>query len=280
MTSTLNPALSGYALITGASSGIGEEFARRLAERGWSMVLVARSGDKLEALRNQLMAAHPGLDIRWIALDLSVPGAAEDLFQRTQAENLEITLLINNAGVGAFGEFTQIERERQRRMLDLNILALVELSHLYLARMYQQTPAQRRAGGVIQIASVAGFIPFPYCAVYGATKAFVVSFSHALHEEARRHGVHVMVVNPGSTSTNFFVAAGGRSPGAVKRMQTSAQVVDEALRAFDRGRRSVTTGTLNRLAVVAASLTPRGWIASALGSIMRKAAKTDGRTSV
>jgi short-subunit dehydrogenase len=269
----------GYALITGASSGIGEEFARRLAERGWSMVLVARSGDKLEELRNEMMTAHPGLDIRWVALDLAVPGAAEELFQRTQAENLEITLLINNAGAGAFGEFTQIEWERQRRMLDLNILALVELTHLYLTHMYRQTAAQRRTGGVIQIGSMAGFIPFPYCAVYGATKAFVVSFSHAVHEEARRHGVHVMVVNPGSTSTNFFVAAGGKSPGAGRRMQTAAQVVDESLRAFDRGRRSVTTGASNRLALMAVAMTPRSWIAKALGSIMGKAAKSGARTS-
>ena len=259
----------GYALITGASSGIGEEFARQLAAKDWSLILVARSTDRLERLRAQLAAEHPGIDVRSIALDLSTPAAPLDLFTQTEAAGRKITLLINNAGFGAFGEFTSIDRERQRQMLDLNIAALVELSHLYLQPMYRQPG--RESGGIINIASVAGFVPLPYSAVYAATKAFVLSFSHALAEEARQYGVRVMVVNPGSTATNFFEVAGKSPFSHPLRMQTSAQVVRESLRAFGRGKISITTGGANRLTVRASGFFPRRWITNIVGRIMRRA---------
>ena len=170
------------------------------------------------------MSAHMGIDVLAITLDLTAPDAPVELFQRTQAAHLDVELLINNAGFGAFGEFASIDRKRQRRMIDLNIAALVELAHLYLQPM-----TARHRGGVINIASVAGFAPLPYSALYAATKAFVLSFSQALYEEARQQGVHVMVVNPGSTETNFFQVA-GRSPFSdPSRMQTSAQVVGESV---------------------------------------------------
>lgn len=256
----------GYALITGASSGIGEEFARALAGRGWSLVMVARSQDRLEKVRSELMSAHMGIDVVAIPLDLATPGAAADLFQRTQAANLDVELLINNAGFGAFGEFASLGRTRQRAMIDLNIGALVELTHLYLQPM-----TKRRHGGVINIASVAGFAPLPYSALYAATKAFVLSFSQALYEEARQHGVHVMVVNPGPTETNFFQVAGKSPLSHSSRMQTSAQVVGESLRAFDRKKASVVTGASNRLLTKALTLLPRRWITAQVGRVMRQA---------
>lgn len=197
-----------YVLITGASFGLGEELARQLAARGWSLVLVARSQDRLERLRAELIAKHSGIDVRCIGMDLTASDAPAKLFAETQAAGLEIVLLINNAGFGAFGEFSSIGRERQRQMIDLNIAALVELTHLYLQPMYRQSAAQRHRGGIINIASIAGFVPLPYSTVYAATKAFVRSFSQSLSEEARQHGVHVMVVNPGTTETNFFEVAG------------------------------------------------------------------------
>ncbi len=259
-----------YALVTGASSGLGEEFARRLAARGWSLILVARSQDRLQRLRDELSAAHPAIDVRSISLDLSAPGAPLELFRTTQAAGLEVDLLINNAGFGAFGEFSATDRERLRQMLDLNIAALVELSHLYLEPMYRHSPPRRSAGGIINIASVAGFMPLPYSAVYAATKAFVVSFSHSLHEETRQRGVRVMVVNPGSTATNFFEVAGKSPFSHPARMQTAAQVVGESLKAFDRGRSSVTTGSSNRVAVLATRFVPRRWIASIVGIVVRR----------
>ncbi len=263
----------GYALITGGSSGIGEEFARQLARRGWSLILVARSQERLERLRAELMEAHPEIDIRCEALDLAVPGAPVELFGRTQAAGLPITLLINNAGFGAFGEFGSMDLKRQREMLDLNIAALMELSHLYLQPMYGQTEAQRKHGGIVNIASVAGFVPLPYSAVYAATKAFVVSFSHALAEEARHRGVRVMVVNPGSTETRFFEVAGKSPFSHPMRMQTAGQVVGESLRALDRGRSSITTGRSNRMTVFGTRFFPKRWIAGAVGVVMRRSSR-------
>lgn len=256
----------GYALITGASSGIGEEFARQLAAQGWSLVLVARSQDQLEKVRSELMSAHMGIDVVAIPLDLTVPGAPADLLQRTQATHLDVEVLINNAGVGAFSEFASLDLGRVRQMLDLNIVALVELTHLYMQPMLQ-----RRRGGIINIASVAGFAPLPYSTVYAATKAFVKSFTEALFEEARQRGVHVMAVHPGTTETNFFRVAGESPFSHRARMQTSVEVVRESLRAFERKKSAVVTGTSNRLLVVMMTLLPRRWVTSTVGKVMRRA---------
>jgi short-subunit dehydrogenase len=256
----------GYALITGASSGIGEEFARQLAAKGWSLILVARSQDRLEKVRSELMSAHMGVDVVAIPLDLTVSFAPADLFQRTQAAHLDVELLINNAGFGAFEEFASLHLVRARQMIDLNIAALVELTHLYMQPMLQ-----RRRGGIINIASVAGFAPLPYSTVYAATKAFVKSFSEALHEEARQRGVHVMAVHPGTTETNFFRVAGESPFSHPARMQTSAEVVRESLRAFERKKSSVVTGASNRLLVVVLKLLPRRWITATVGRAMRRA---------
>jgi short-subunit dehydrogenase len=256
----------GYALITGASSGIGEEFARQLAAQGWSLILVARSQDRLEKVRSELMSAHMGIDVVAIPLDLTVSGAPADLFQRTQAAHLDVELLINNAGAGAFEEFASLDLPRIRQMLELNIVALVELTHLYLQPMMQ-----RRRGGIINIASVAGFAPLPYSTVYAATKAFVKSFSEALFEEARQRGVHVMAVHPGTTKTNFFRVAGESPFSHRARMQTSAEVVRESLHAFERKKSSVVTGASNRLLIVILTLLPRRWITSTVARAMRRA---------
>lgn len=261
----------GYALVTGASSGLGEEFARQLAVRRWSLVLVARSKDKLERLREALLAQHTDIDVHVAPIDLTAHGAAAEVFRRTQAAKMEVSLLVNNAGFGAFGKFEAIGRERQRQMLDLNIAALVELAHLYLQPM-----KQRHRGTVVNIASVAGFVPLPYSTVYAATKAFVVSFSQGLHEEAAQFGVHVLLVNPGSTATNFFQVAGMRPFGPKSRMQTPRQVVQEALRALDRGRASVTTGAVNRFIVHATALIPSRWIARMIGSKLRSSPELKG----
>ncbi len=256
----------GFALITGASSGIGEEFARQLAAQGWSLILVARSQDRLEKVRSELMSTHMGIDVVAIPLDLTTPGAPADLFQRTQAANLDVEILLNNAGFGAFGEFASLDLNRARQMIDLNIVALVELAHLYMQPMIQ-----RRRGGIVNIASVAGYAPLPYSTLYAATKAFVKSFSQAMYEEARQHGVHFMVVNPGSTESNFFKVAGKSPFSDPSRMQTSAEVVRESLRAFDRKKSSIVTGTSNRLLIVVLTLLPRRWITATVGRVMRRA---------
>ena len=193
-------------LITGASSGIGESFARQLAARGRNVLLVARSEDKLATLCNELGRDNK-ISAQYIALDLTGPDAAAHLFEETERRGLSVETLINNAGYGSVGDFTNQDLERELRMIDLNIKALVALMHRFLAPM-----RERKRGAVINVASTAGFQPVPFMATYAATKAFVLSFSEALWEENRPLGIKVMALCPGVTETNFFEAAGIEKP--------------------------------------------------------------------
>lgn len=188
-------------LITGASSGIGEVFARKLAARGRNVLLVARSEDKLITLCNELGRSN-SIRAQYVALDLSRPDAAEQLFAETEKRGLTIDLLVNNAGFGSMGDFSKLELARELNMIDLNIKSLVELTYKFLAPM-----RERRQGAIINVASTAGFQAVPFMATYAATKAFVLSFSEALWEENRPHGIKVMALCPGVTETNFFEAA-------------------------------------------------------------------------
>src|ERR671928_186613 len=195
------------ALITGASSGIGEVFARRLAARGENVVLVARTGERLNAICNELGRAHANVVAQSVALDLSEADAPQRLFDETNQRGLEVDTLINNAGFGSMGEFLTLDIARELQMIDLNVKALVALTRLYLAPM-----RERKRGAIVNVASTAAFQPVPYMATYAATKAFVLSFSEALWDENRAHGVHVMALCPGVTETNFFEASGMDRP--------------------------------------------------------------------
>lgn len=250
------------AIITGASSGIGAEFARRLARDGRNLVLVARSAEPLARLAAELEAAHD-VQAHAIPLDLTDRDAPQRLFGETASQGLEIDLLINNAGFGSLGEFTKFDFERDRRMIDLNISALVALTHLYLPAM-----RQRGAGAIINVASTAAFQPVPYMATYAATKAFVLSFSEALAEENRAAGVRVMALCPGATDTNFFQAAEGDRP-PMRIMETPEQVVSTALQALDAGRASVVSGWSNRLVAQSSRFAPRFLVRRIAGKIMR-----------
>jgi hypothetical protein len=237
-------------LITGASSGIGEEFARRYAARGENVLLVARSEDKLRALCAELATQHKA-DAQFVALDLSRAEAAQQLFDETARRGLEVETLVNNAGFGGVGDFTSQGRERQLNMIDLNVRSLVELTHLFLPAM-----RERGRGAVINVASVAAFQGVPYFAVYAATKAFVLSFSEAIAEENRDTGARVLALCPGATETNFFDAAQARSPKA-RPMQTSQEVVDIAFAALDKGQSHTVCGWPNRLMIFAERFAPR-----------------------
>lgn len=186
------------ALITGASTGIGEAFARRLAAAGHHLMLVARSGDKLEALSKQLMAQHP-VKIYHLSLDLSVPDADQQLINEAADKELEVDLLINNAGIGSAGDFTYLSLASELRMMQLNMQALVALTHHYLIPM-----RDRRQGIIINVASMACFQPSPFMATYAASKAFVRSFTEAVAEENRPFNIQVMLLCPGATETSFF----------------------------------------------------------------------------
>ncbi len=257
-------------LVTGASGGIGEEFARQLAARGNNLLLVARSEDRLARLANELAGKH-NITAQHIAADLTRRDAPHDLFAETERRGLEVDFLINNAGFGSLGDFTSFDAARDEEMITLNVSALVLLTHLYLPLL-----RARRAGAIINVASTAAFQPVPYMATYAATKAFVLSFSEALAEENRGHNVKVMALCPGATDTNFFAAAEGERP-PYRIMQTPQAVVETALRALDRGQSHVISGWSNYFMTQAERLVPRSFVTRIAGKAMRPFSEKSGR---
>ncbi|HVS81613.1 MAG TPA: SDR family oxidoreductase [Pyrinomonadaceae bacterium] len=249
-------------LITGASSGIGEAFARKLAARGHNLLLVARSEDKLINLCNEL-GRIKSTRAQYVAMDLSQPDAPARLFEEAQKRELEIDLLINNAGFGSLGDFTKLDLERELSMIDLNVSALVELTNRFLVPM-----RERKNGAIINVASTAGFQPVPFMATYAATKAFVLSFSEALWEENRPYGIKVTALCPGVTDTNFFAAAHMQTPPR-RISQTADDVVDAALRGLKRGRSHIISGWTNFFMIESERLVPRSIIARAAGAVLR-----------
>jgi short-subunit dehydrogenase len=249
-------------LITGASSGIGEVFARKLAARGHNLLLVARSEEKLINLCNEL-GRIKSTRAQYVAMDLSERDAPARLFEETQKRGLEIDFLINNAGFGSMGDFAKLDLQRELDMIDLNVRSLVELTHLFLAPM-----REKKSGSIINVASTAGFQPVPFMATYAATKAFVLSFSEALWEENRPHGVKVMALCPGVTDTNFFEASRMQRPPA-RISQTAEDVVDTALRGLTRGKSSVISGWTNFLMVETERLAPRSLVLRIAGTMLR-----------
>ncbi len=201
------------ALVTGASAGIGAEFARALAARGSDVILVARSQERLRALADEL-ARDFGVRAEVIAADLTRADAARDLYAEAEVRGLTVDLLINNAGFGTHGPFETLAPARDHAEVMLNVAAVVDLTHLFLPAMLK-----RGDGAVINVASTASFQPVPYMAVYGATKAFVLSFSEALWAECRGRGVRVLALCPGTTATEFFDVVGTQDAGRGDRRQ-------------------------------------------------------------
>ena len=241
-----------WALITGASSGLGVDFAHELAASGYNLVLVARREDRLQALATQLTAAYP-VQTRVLACDLAVPGACATLKQTLDADGIAIEVLVNNAGFGVFGEFTEQPLERVQEMLQLNIAALTELTHLFATGM-----VERRRGQILLVASVVAYQASPNYAAYGASKAYVLSLGEALHEELLPHGVTVTVLSPGATATEFFDVS-GQDATPMKRafMMPSRPVVQIGLAAMRAGRASVVAGWKNQLMTFSTRLAPR-----------------------
>jgi uncharacterized protein len=249
-------------LITGASSGIGEAFARRLAALGRNVLLVARSEGKLVSLCNELGRIN-SIRAQYVAMDLLKPESPARLFAETKERGLEIDMLINNAGFGSMGEFTKLDLGRELDMIDLNVKALVDLTYRFLLPM-----RDRKHGTIINVASTAGFQPVPFMATYAATKAFVLCFSEALWEENRPYGVHVMALCPGVTETNFFEAAQVQMP-PLRSPQTPEDVVDTALRGLARGKSHTVSGWTNLLMIESERLVPRSLVARIAGRALR-----------
>ena len=249
-------------LITGASSGIGEAFARALAARDHNLLLVARSEDKLSRLCSELGSAG-SIHCQYVGLDLSKPESPSKLFEETKTRGLEIDLLINNAGFGSMGEFATQDLAHELNMIDLNVRSLVEMTYRFLEPM-----RERKSGSIINVASTAGFQPVPYMATYAATKAFVLSFSEALWEENRSYGIEVLALCPGVTETGFFAASHIQKPPA-RTSETPEQVVETALRGLKRRKSSIVSGAPNKLMVATERLMPRSIVLRTIGSVMR-----------
>jgi uncharacterized protein len=229
------------ALVTGASDGIGAGFARALAARGVELVVTARREDRLHRL-----AAELPVDVEVVAADLAAPAARAQLCERLRDGERPVDLLVNAAGFGAYGPFVDLDPTRMQELVAVNLAALVDLTHAALPGLLE-----RGGGAVVNVGSIAGATPGPFGAVYAASKAFVGSFTHALHEELRDTDVRVMLLAPGVTETGFQAASGASEDAipSVARMEVGP-VVATALRDLARGRAVSVPGGLNRLAVV------------------------------
>jgi len=246
------------AVITGASMGLGEEFARQLAARKINLYLTARSEDRLKSLAADLSAKH-GAHVSTFREDLSLPGAAARVASHLEKEGLRPAWLINNAGFGDAGSFLKMPPERISSCVMLNMVALTELTRLLAPRM-------KSGDRIINVASTASFQPVPYFGVYSATKAYVLSFTEALHEELLPLGIGVLCLCPGPTNTRF-ADNNGMDKKAFERGQTSEHVVRVGLRASDKGRALLVTQRI--LAIIAQRGVPRLVVRKAAGAVAK-----------
>jgi uncharacterized protein len=249
-----DPSDKATALITGASAGIGEAIARELAGRGHGVTLVARREDRLRSLAEDL-ADRFGVRAEALAADLGDAAARADLPRRISELGLDVEILVNNAGFGGGEDFARTDRERLLSMVEVNCVALLDLQALYLPQM-----VERGRGAVINIASTAAFQPLPGAATYGATKAFVLSLSEAVHEELKGTGVTLTAVCPGPVKTEFTQAAGltgadSQVPGAL--WMSAEAVAKQAVEAVDDGKRAVVPGLINRAGALTGQHAPR-----------------------
>jgi short-subunit dehydrogenase len=245
------------ALVTGASAGLGVEFARQLSNRGHRLLLAARRKERLEELAAELGNA------RAVAIDLSKKDAATKLMADLAANGEEVELLVNNAGFGLIGRFAKADAKRLRQMIDLNVGTLTDLCRAVAPAMIE-----RKSGGIVNVASTAAFQPGPNMAVYFATKAFVLSFTEALHEELKPHGIHVTCLCPGPTRTEFGAVAGFGGSGMFERVAMEAPgVVSAGLTGLDSNKAVVVPGFVNKVTANSGRFAPRSVVRKIAGAI-------------
>lgn len=253
------------ALVTGASAGIGRAFAIELAARGYDVVVVARDGARLEALASKLVRAH-GIEAEVLAADLLTADGLAVVERRVTDADRCVDLLVNNAGFGTYGRFVELDVDHEVEEVELNVVALLRLTHAALGAM-----EHRGGGAILNVSSLAAYQPNPVSATYGATKAFVHSFTHAVREEARGTGVTVMLVCPGYTHTEFHERAGlGATEVPEFAWQSPDVVAAAALRDLDRGRAVSIPGALNRAAAALSSAAPAGITRRVAGLVVKR----------
>lgn len=245
------------ALVTGASAGLGVEFARQLSNKGYSLVLAARRKERLEELARELG------DARAVAIDLSTENAATKLMADVADKGETVDLLVNNAGFGLIGRFADLDAKRERQMVDLNVASLTDLCRAAVPSMIE-----RRSGAILNVASTAGFQPGPNMAVYFATKAFVLSLSEALHEELKPFGVKVSCLCPGPTRTEFGEVAGFGGNGLFDKVAMNAvDVVKAGLDGLEKNKAVVVPGVINKAGAISGRFVPRSVVRKIAGAI-------------
>jgi short-subunit dehydrogenase len=251
-----------WALITGASAGIGTALARELAAGGTNLVLTARRRDRLVGLSGELSAKH-GIRTLVCVADLAQPAGPREIFAFTESKNISVDLLVNNAGFGAYGEFRRVQVERLLEMVQVNVSAVVHLTHLYLPGMIA-----RSGGDILILASTAAFQAVPYITSYAATKSFDLQFAEGLAEEVRHHGIRVCALCPGSTESEFLEVAGQR-PHTRRPQETAEKVARVGLRALAAGKSSVISGFKNWLGAETVRFVPRPMVTRIAGGMFR-----------
>lgn len=252
------------ALVTGASSGLGVDFARELAARGCRLVIVARREDLLKQVQQELRERH-GVEVVTVGLDLSQPGSPKALHDLLRLQKLEVDILVNNAGFGLFGKDLELPTKRVGEMLQLDIVALTQLTQLFAKDM-----VKRGNGYILQIASTGAFQPSPGYAAYGAAKSYVLNYSYALNHELRGSGVSCTVVSPGVTATEFLKVSGQKQNWFHRAtMMGSAEVAAAGVRAMLARRHGIVTGWFNALSAFFTRLTPRPVLAWLAWRLMR-----------
>lgn len=252
------------ALVTGASSGLGADFARRLAARGCNLILVARREELLRTLREELTGRY-GVDVVIVPRDLGAPDAPQALYDQIKDAGYTVDVLVNNAGFGIFGRFTEIPWERERQLLELDIIALVQMTKLFVNDM-----VARRFGFVLQLASIGAYQPTPLYASYAAAKSFVLSFGEALNYELRGTGVSCTVLSPGITATEFLTVTGQQATLYQRLvMMESADVTRIGIEALLDRRPSVVPGRLNAIAAWSNRLLPRRAVTALAYQLMK-----------
>lgn len=269
-----SPGMAKVALVTGASSGLGEEFARQLARRGYDLVLVARRKERLESLAASLTAIHE-VNVEVLVADLTKAEESSQVERRFGVG--DVGLLVNNAGLGSVGEFAELPVDGEVRQVDVNVRALLRLTHAALRSM-----VPRRSGMIINVASMAAYQPVPYNATYAATKAFVLSLSEALHEEAKTHGITVTCLCPGPVRTEFQQVAGikatrmrGRPLLRYMAGESAVGVVETALAALDAGKDVAVPGVVNQAITRTARALPRSFVRRIAGAAFEGQARHD-----
>jgi uncharacterized protein len=252
-----------YALVTGASMGLGKVFARALAARKHNPVVVARSKDKLESLADELTKGH-GVLVEPISFDLAVPAAGQRLVDELRRREIVIDLLVNNAGFGDQGEFRRLDLDRQLQMIYLNDATAVALTYLLLPSMIEE-----KRGGIINISSMAGMQAVPYAALYSATKSFLTTFSLAIEQEVRRHGIKVVTVCPGRLKPDPEESADEDRKKVPGGEQDPKEVVDASLKMLESGGGLLIPGAVNKIANLAQRFFPRRLVAKGIGKMSK-----------